>query len=136
VGNLPAWAREGMARGLARAIQGDAGQMRLELGIPHEASFAHHAQDQDALPLKRVLTAGFGEYDAGKHMERLRAQAYTLTFFLLNAEDGKYREGFADYLRDAFLGKGAATHLEKALGIKIEDLEEEWSAYVQAQAGQ
>ena len=49
--------------------------------------------------------------------------------------DGKYRAGFADYLRGAFLGQGAATHLERALGVKIKDLDEEWSAYVRSQAG-
>ncbi|MEE8469195.1 MAG: hypothetical protein V3T22_12115 [Planctomycetota bacterium] len=135
VGELPPWAREGLARGLARAIRGDAGRMRLELGIPHEASFSHHARDADALPLKRLLTADFAAFQAGTHVERFRAQAYTLTFFLVNAEDGRYRAGLADYLRSAFLGKGAATHLEKALGVKIEDLEQEWFAYVQGLAG-
>ena len=58
-----------------------------------------------------------------------------MTFFLVNAEDGRYRAGLAEYLRSAFLGKGATTHLEKALGVKIEALEQEWFAYVQGLAG-
>ena len=134
-GALPPWAREGMAQGLALAVRGEPGRMTLELGVPHEAHFALQARDEDALPLKRLLVAGQAAFDAGTEAERFCTQVYTLTFFLMNAGEGKYRAGFAEYLRKAFVGKGAATHLQRALGIDIEDLEEEWTAYVRTQAG-
>lgn len=134
-GELPAWAREGLAQGLALAVRGERGSLRLEVGVPHEATFARHARDGEALSLERLLGAGKAAFDAGTHGERHFVQAYTLTFFLVNAEGGKYRSGFADFLRGAFAGKGSSTHLERALGVDVEDLEQEWIAYVRAQAG-
>ena len=53
----------------------------------------------------------------------------------LCGNDRAYRAGFADFLRSTFLGQGATTHFEKSLGVKVEELEPEWIAYVKEIAG-
>ena len=84
--------------------------------------------------MKRLITAGYGAFNNGTDAQRYNAECHTLMFFLLHAEGGKYRQGVADYMRSSFKGQSAPTHFEKALGMKIKDLEPQWNAFVEATA--
>jgi len=63
------------------------------------------------------------------------AQSYTLVHFLVFYQDGKYRTGFADFLRRAYLGKGGTSNFFEAVGSDEKTLQEEWSEYVRGVAG-
>ena len=129
-GELEPWVREGLRQAFAAAVRPDPGRVRFEFGTPVPAYFRMQASDDDALSLKQVLRAGRTSFDSGTDARRYVAQSYTLTYFLVYAQDGKYRRGFADFLRSSYLGRGGASNFFKALGVAEKELEAEWHAYV------
>lgn len=134
-GSITPWAREGLAQSFAWAFRPDPGRAKFEYGRPITPYFQSHARDEKPLSLSNVLGAGFGAFDGGTNEQRYTAQSYTLTHFLLNAGDGKYRTGFGEFLLSSFKGQGAGTHLKRALDVDLDDLEREWTAYVKQIAG-
>ena len=134
-GQLPRWAREGIGNAFAFALRPSPGDIHMEKGVPYVEWFGQQAADEDVLELKRLINAGRGAFRTGEDQARFVRQAYTLVFFLLNADDGGYRERFLEYLQSAFKGQGAATHLEKTFGMKLEELQKPYEAYVRRIAG-
>jgi hypothetical protein len=134
-GSLTAWARQGLGLSFAAAVRPDAGHVTWDFESPARSLFASHANDEEPLTLKQLLRAGNASYNSGTDAQRYTAQSYTLTHFLVFGAGGKYRAGFAEFLRSSFEGKGATSHFEKALDIELDELEPEWTAYVKEQAG-
>ncbi len=63
------------------------------------------------------------------------AEAMTLAVFLMQAREGKYREGFLDYVRDAYKGqfrRGGGRTLEARIGVRYPDLDGELLDYLAA----
>lgn len=131
-GSLAPWGSEGLSQTFASAFRPDPGHASFEFDAPLISLFSAQAADPKPLPMKRILSAGFGEFESGTNMDRFVRQAYTLTHFLLFAEGGKYRTGFGEFLLSSYKGQGSATHLRKALDVDLEDLAAEWVAYVAA----
>jgi hypothetical protein len=134
-GALPYWAREGIANAFAFALRPNPGKLEAEPGVPYVQWFADQANDEKPLAIKKILDSGLGSFQTGPREEQYVRQAYTLVFFLVNAEDGKYRKLFVEYLRSAFDGKGAASHFKKIFDMDFDDLDEEWNTYVRRIAG-
>jgi hypothetical protein len=130
-GALPRWAREGIANAFAFALRPNPGKVEIKTGVPYVPWFTAQAGDPKPASIKRLLDSGLGEFRTGTSEDRFVHQAYTLIFFLVHGQDGRYRRPFVDYLRSAFDGQGAATHMEKIFGMKLEDLDTEWRAYVE-----
>jgi hypothetical protein len=135
-GSLTAWARKGLGVSFGAAVRGERGETYWDFDPPILDYFRYQANDDQPLELKQILRAGNASFDSGTHAQRYVAQAYTLTHFLVFAEEGEYRAGFADFLRSSFQGQGSTTHFEKALGVDVKDLEPVWIAYVKGVAGQ
>ncbi|MEM7308353.1 MAG: hypothetical protein AAF682_16860 [Planctomycetota bacterium] len=133
-GLIAPWARRGMAESFGLAARRDAGHASWDFGVPYLPYFRAQAGDPDALDLRKLVGAGFTSFDSGSDQERYVRQSYTLTFFLVYAEDGAHRAGFAEYLRSSFGGQGAISHLSKALGMEVDALERAWTEYVAAVA--
>jgi hypothetical protein len=134
-GAIAPWAERGIAQAFAVALVIEDGVARWEFGKPATALFLQDAVDKEPLGVRRILTAGNAAFEGGGDAERHAVEAYTLTHFLVNADGGKYRRGFAEYLRSSYKGQGAATHLERALGVEIDAIEKEWRAFVTSVAG-
>jgi hypothetical protein len=134
-GQLPEWAREGIANAFAFALRPSPGAVEMETGVPHVEWFAQQAADPEPLPIKRVIDGGRGAFRTGDDEARYVRQSYTLAFFLLNHEGGKYRGKFLEYMKSAFGGKGAASHFEKIFGVEFGDLDREYAAFVRRIAG-
>jgi hypothetical protein len=133
-GSLPAWSREGLAQGLAmRTLNEKTGE--LQAGAANISAFRRVVLDEDVLPLKRIINTGYSAFDGGQRSQRLYDQSYTLTHFLVHGLDEQLRPGFAEYLVGSFKGKTSVSSLEKALGMKMKELEVEWKAYVKAKSG-
>lgn len=128
-GSIAPWAERALAEAFAVAMKVEDGVASWEFGRPIMPLFYLHGRDEKPLPLKRVVAASYGEFNDGSDARRFVAQSHTLLHFLLFHEDGKYRAGVGKYLRSSFKGQSAAVHLEKALGVKLGDLEVEWNAY-------
>ena len=136
-GQLPEWVREGVANAFAFALyRPSPGEVQLERGVPHVDWFAQQAGWEESLPLKRVLDGARGAFRTGSDEEKYVIQSYTFVFFLVNADDAKYRDTFVEYMKSAFDGKGAASHFEKIFDLKLKELQPEYEAYVKRVAGQ
>lgn len=133
-GSIAPWSERAIAEAFADAVRVENGIASWEFGAPIQPLFSLHARDDEPLTLKQVVASGYGAYNSGSDANRYIAQSHTLFHFLMEAEDGKYRDGFADYLRSSFKGKSAATHLEEALGVDLDVVEGEWHAYARAVA--
>ncbi|MDG3005306.1 DUF1570 domain-containing protein [Paludisphaera mucosa] len=65
-------------------------------------------------------------------------QAMALTVFLMQADQGAYREPFLDYVRDAYRGRikrGSGRSLEDRLGIPVDELERRFKAFLAPREG-
>jgi len=133
-GALPRWAREGISNAFALALRREGVEWGLERGVPYRPWFEAQADDEEPIELKRLINASRGDFKTGSQEERFVRQAYTLVYFLLNAEEAKHRKPFVEYLRSAFDGKSSTSNFEKHMGVKLEDLESEWASYVRRMA--
>lgn len=134
-GAIAPWAERGIAQAFAVALVVEDGVARWEFGRPAAPLFRQDADQAAPRGLQRVLTAGGAAFEGGTDAAQYEVEAYTLTHFLVHANNGRYRAGFAQYLQSSYRGQGAATHLERALGVGLETLEQEWRAFVAATAG-
>ena len=72
----------------------------------------------------------FGDM-ADQAVYRNYAQAMALAVFLLNGQDGVYREAFLDYVADGYRGRiRKVDALSDALGVDFETLDREFLAYL------
>jgi hypothetical protein len=129
-GTIPPWARDGIAQAFGYAYRRDPGHASWDLSRPITAHFRTQVEAEKPLSIKEVVASGFRATESGTRAELYAAQSYTLAHFLSHGDDGAYRAGLGKYLAEAFLrGKTGSTHLEKALGIEVEELEKRWLAY-------
>ena len=134
-GSIAPWTERALAEAFSYALRVEDGVATWEFGRPIPEYFRFQAEDEKPLGLKRLVTAGYGAFNNGTDARRYNAECHTLMYFLLHAEGGKYRSGVAQYMRSSFKGQSATTHLEKALGVKLKELEPEWTAFVAETAG-
>ena len=134
-GEIEPWARKGLSYAFAAAVRPSPGRVSFEFQTPYTPHFAAQARDEKPLTLEKVLRAGFASFDSGSDGARYVAQSYTLVHFLAFYEQGKYRAGFADFLRRSYLGKGGTSNFYEALGADEKTLQEQWTGYVKSVAG-
>jgi hypothetical protein len=46
--------------------------------------------------------------------------------------DGRFRQGFSDYLESSYGGKGSPTHFKKIMGVDLEEIEGLWNEHVES----
>jgi hypothetical protein len=73
----------------------------------------------------------FGE-EADQAVYRNYAQAMALAVFLLNGQDGRYREPFLEYVSDGYRGRLKAGSLADALGVEFPTLDEQFVAFLKS----
>jgi hypothetical protein len=134
MGNMPPWAGCGFSEYFASTAASRPGAAWGELGVPSPALFRRQKDASKPLELDKLLTSSIGDIRRSDAADLRSAGAYTLVHFLLHADDGKYREPFYAYLRDAWTGKISAKGFLKAMGMKEDELETQWNAYVRAKA--
>jgi hypothetical protein len=133
-GSIPPWTRDGFAQAFGAAYRSDPGHATWDLTQPIRGHFETHAGAEKPLSIEDVMRAGIRASESGTRAPLYTAQSYTLAHFLSHGDDRAYRAAFFTYLLAAFRGRSAAMHLEKALDMKVEDLEERWIAYVKTMA--
>ena len=116
----------------AAALDFDQAWADWEFGRPNEELFRRHAAAKKPFGIARIVNASEGDYVGADNAALTVAQAYTLVYFLIFAEDGKYRPAAARFLQSSFLGQPSASHLEKILGVDLDNLGLRYEAYVDA----
>ncbi|MDF1838244.1 MAG: hypothetical protein P1V35_10270, partial [Planctomycetota bacterium] len=134
-GSLPVWAHEGIANGFVLSLRATHRDLTLMPGIPYRIWFQAQARLEKKLSVRRVFTSSAPDYGGGSHVLGYKSGAYTLVFYLLNGEDGKYQEPFFDYLRGAFRGKGSLKQFERAFPVGLNELSDSWVTFVEQVSG-
>ena len=131
-GSLPGWVDEGVAEYFGSNARNSTGR-RLEFAHRrHVNNVRLHLTAEEPIELRRLLNVESGEFSVGDDAPLRYAQSYTLVHFLLDGEDGAYREPFFAYLRGAFAGKGSASTFKKVVGRDLDPIEADWNAHVRS----
>ena len=129
-GAIPAWLDEGLAEYIAGCVGGYPWKLKLEPGRALPRHFQTHARAPKPFTLGRVLNLSSGDFFASSDRDLKYAQAYTLVHFCLHASDGRYRDGFLEFLRGIYHGQGSSTDFKHCLHAEERELEEAWLTYV------
>ncbi len=129
---LPIWLARGLARRFSAqlGIQGEQSERILfdaERGNDWDREF--HAKAERPLEFQRLLTLSIGDFD-GPKSALTYAQCATLVDFCWQGEDGRWREGFVEYVRQAVAGQGTATRFKKLLKLRDKKFQEAYAAFV------
>ncbi len=133
-GSIPAWLDEGLAEYVRATLTGRRGRLAYDPSGINVLSMRAHAHAKRPYDLSRVLNFGPGDFAASSRQDLKYAQAYTFVHFLIEAENGRWREPFFEFLRSAWRGQGSSTDLEKVLGAKAEAIEKAWIPWVEQRA--
>lgn len=132
-GSAPAWLTEGLAEHVAVALEArDQRVEDLEQTPRARQYLSIHAEAEEPLSLNRLLVAETDDFHDLSGANEYYAQAFTLILFLLEADEGAYRDRFGEFLRGTFEGKSSPTHLSGALGGDDRSLEDRWHEWVRS----
>ncbi len=126
---IPAWLSEGLAEYMASAAEGPPGSTWFHTGNVSELHVHAHAGAARPLDLKGVLALENGDFLTSKDAALYYAQSYTLVQMCLDDPDERYRDGFMQYMAQAYLGKASPSSF-RTLVANQNDFEDEWSTYV------
>ena len=96
-GSIAPWTERALGEAFSYALRVEDGVASWEFGRPILEYFRFQAADSEPLEMKRVVAAGYGAFNNGTDARRYNAECHTLMFFLLHAEEGRYRDGVASY---------------------------------------
>lgn len=133
--SLPAWLSEGLAEYLARCSFGPAGRAEFREGQLATMHVYLHARSPQPIGLTRFLALEYSDFLASEDAPLLYAQAYTLVHMCLHAEGGRYRQGFLDFLRLCFEGRGNPSTFRKHVATDADAFARDWAAYVEGYSG-
>jgi hypothetical protein len=129
-GSVPGWLDEGLAELVRAGCTGAPGALRFDPTGRDQGHFALHRAERKPYDLSRVLNFNAGDFAASSRADLKYAQAYTLVDFCMSAEEGRYRPSFVEFLRGVWRGQSSSTHFKNALGLKDNEIERAWKAWV------
>lgn len=133
-GSIPGWLDEGLAVYVASASAGPLGRSRAQAGQFDLARFAEHAGAREPYTLSRVLNFGPDDFFASVQSSLKYSESYTLVCWGLFGEEGRLRERFFSYLREACKGHSSSTAFKDELHMGEAEIEKSWLAFVRATA--
>ena len=132
-GSIPGWLDEGLAEYMGASIIGNLGGTKVSVGEVARGHLARHGSAKKPYKLSRVINFNSGDFQGSTGRSLKYAQAYSLVHFCLHGEDGRYRNGFLDFVRGCYQGKSSSTHFKKAVGIgKEKEFDKVWLEYARA----
>lgn len=87
----------------------------------------------EMVPLDQFVPMSERAFGARQSIRLYYSEAMALAVFLMQAEDGRYREAFLDYARDAYKGRfrpGSGVPLDVRLGRSYTDLQHDFLEYL------
>jgi hypothetical protein len=89
---------------------------------------------QEFIPFEQFVPMGKVAFNDDEAVHLHYAEAMALAVFLMQADDQRYREGFLDYVKDAYRGRlrrDASKSLEERLGVSFSTLDSRFLKYLQ-----
>jgi len=136
---VPVWANEGLAQYFEDAIL-VRGKMTVGLAGSHKVLTVRSAiASGQVVPVADLLAMDGKQWgdtlrDDPARAELLYAQAWSIAYFLIHGDDGRYRAAFGRFLRMVSEGLEAAEAYRRAFGSSdTYSLERAWLRYAEAQ---
>ena len=130
--DLPPWLTNGLARNFAAqlGIQGEQSE-RVYFDAERKNNWDRdvHAGTPRPLDFQRLLTLSTGDFD-GAQNPSVFSQCATLVDFCWRGQQGRWRKGFVEYVRQALTGRGTATRFKKLLKLRDKDFQAAYTAFV------
>jgi len=131
----PVWLNEGLSEYYEQSTM-EQGVLQRHIHKSHLKYVARLLRERSQIPLRTLVRLNynafhndsFGPAEIGHY-----AQSWSLVYFLLEAENGRYRSLFTRYfeaLRDGASSQPAFAHYLKAHRLDWESLEKRWATYV------
>ena len=136
LGHLPHWVNEGLAQYYEDAPLVDGRLFVGELNAERLAGLRSALLSGRAWPLPVMLSATGQTWIDLLHRDPARsrtlyAQSWSLVYFFIHAEGGRYRAAFLNYLRQMSNGQNADTALRTAFGVRDADaMQARWAAWL------
>jgi hypothetical protein len=138
-GAANAWAVEGVAcyfESLVEQKTGDAPGKVFTIGAFDAGRLpaARHRRvvDNYYVPLAELSSLGMLDLQQRPDIARLYSQSAGLAAFLIDGNDGAYRQPFRELLRLIYAGRDQADTLAKLAGSSYADLDQEYEAFMQS----
>ena len=134
-----AWATEGAAcyfESLAEATESPLAGRAYTIGAPQDGRLpaARHRRlvDNFYVPLKELSALGMEDLQHRTDLPRLYSQSTGLATFLMQADQGKYRNAFRKLLLAVYAGRDDAGTLQDQCGTSYSALDAEYRHYLEA----
>lgn len=132
---IPSWLSEGLAEYITYSAGGPPGRAWFRPGHVATMHAWRHATAEEPVGLTRLLALEAGDFLTSEDAQLYYAQSWTLVHLCLHDIDGRYREGFLDYLRDVRAGKGSPAAFRERVVAGDGGFEETWLAHAKRMAG-
>ncbi len=128
------WVFEGLGTYFETVVPQADGSLEVggTVGRRMEAAIVALADEGQAIPLAQFIALNKDRF-MGDGVTLRYQQAEALTVFLMQWHEGTYREGFLDYIRDAYRGRikrGSGRSLEERVGQPYATLEAQFLAFL------
>jgi hypothetical protein len=90
-------------------------------------------EEHEFIPIERMVRFNEREFTREEVIHLHYAESMALTLFLMQGRDGRYREPFLDYVKDAYRGRlrgDSGRSLEDRLGVPYSVLDAQFLAYL------
>ncbi|MDR3634157.1 MAG: DUF1570 domain-containing protein [Isosphaeraceae bacterium] len=131
------WVFEGLGTYFETLVRTPKGALEVGglVGRRIEAARAHLLEAQEYIPLDEFVSYSQDRFNAEKSVFLHYQEAHALALFFMQAKGRQYREGFLEYVSDAYKGKVrrlAGRTLESHLGVPYKTLDAELLTYLKA----
>lgn len=129
------WVFEGLGTYFETLVRTASGALEVGglVGGRVEAARGHLVENQEYIPLEEFVSYNQDRFNAGGSVHLHYQEAHALALFFMQADERKYREGFLEYVDDAFNGRVrrlSGRELKDRLGVPYRSLDAEFLAYL------
>ena len=129
------WVWEGLGT-YFETVQVDAESGVMEIGSANGPRMAQArlrlVERNEYIPIRSLISLDRSQFEANPAIYLHYAESMALTLFLMHGENGRYREGFLDYVRTGYEGRlGGSRGLDQFLGVTYNQLDAEFKTYLQ-----
>jgi len=89
-------------------------------------------EDDFYLPLAELVTLGMNRLKQDKNIAILYSQASGLTYFLINYDEGRYRDALVAYLAAVYQGRDRPGTLAELCNSSDEELDDQYRQYIES----
>ena len=136
---LPQWINEGLAQYFQDAIiVGD----RMKLGVtsgPRIQLVKQMIRERNIVPLEKLMSMTNKQWNRRLNQDAKRgrmmyAQAWSMCYFLIHGDDGRYQDAFETYLQLVSEGRDARAAAKKAFGVEtLKPMGRRWARFAAKQ---